>query len=154
MRNPGFLLFIRLRFIFFRKHLQRPHHIVILMFQQMAMPNIPPGIRSKTDYNPRHFPRFAADRIFPSPFIRGGWNRRPGEDQFLGPVKKSRIKRLPVQNLELYQVQMKTKVSFSTPWGPVKSYFFQKKTILRKMPKSCCQAGQAAAGAAGQSHKA
>ena len=76
------------------------------MFQEMTVPNIPPGIRPKTDNYPRHFTRIAADRIFPSAFVGCGWYRRSGKEQFLGLVKIADIKRLPVQNLELDQVQM------------------------------------------------
>src|SRR5580704_6986797 len=57
-----------------RENLIRPHHFVVFMFQDVAMPHIPPRVALESHDDPRHCAGVGAHGVFPSRFRRIGGN--------------------------------------------------------------------------------
>src|SRR5581483_8393542 len=89
-----------------RQHVERTHHLVVFVLQQMAMPYIAPGLALETHGDARDHARIGAHGIFPAKFLRFGRYRRPGEHQLAMRVPCEQIERPAIDDLEAHQVQM------------------------------------------------
>jgi len=83
-------------------HLEWAHHIIILMFQPMAVPDIASGKASEANLDTKHLTRPDNDCVLESCFVRKPWNCRPGKDKLSSRLIGGDIKPTPIQYMELY----------------------------------------------------
>jgi hypothetical protein len=83
-----------------------PHHFVVLMFQDVAVPDVAAGEALKGDKNACNHARVGADGVFP-PALEGlGRLPGPGEAQRSLGLEVDAIEAAAIENLKADEVQM------------------------------------------------
>ena len=83
-------------------YLIRLHHFVVLVFEDVAVPDVTSNKAFEANYDSRDHPRVGAHRIFPPSFARFGRSgRSPVSEDALVLIGKG-VKTTPVQDLEAY----------------------------------------------------
>src|SRR5437660_505033 len=76
------------------------HHVVVFVFQNVAVPNVAADVSLESDDNPSHHAGICPRGIFPPGLTRGGWNRISCVAHALAVTVSESVERLPVQDLK------------------------------------------------------
>ena len=88
------------------KHLNRSHHFVVFVFEDMAVPDVAAGVSVEGDDDACDHGGVGAYRIFPSHFFgRGGLGGSEEVQRALGLIFKG-VERAAVEDLEADQMQV------------------------------------------------
>src|SRR5579863_3272568 len=87
-------------------HVVGPHHFVVLVLEDVAMPDVTTDKTFEANDDSCDHPRIRSHRIFPSGFVRIGRYRRPRVLHHALVLIKKRFKAAPVEDLESNQMQM------------------------------------------------
>src|SRR5580698_7975086 len=106
----------RLRMGSLPDYLIRPHHLIVFMLQNVAMPNVAellsgrdrsPCGQIELGYHPRHVPRIRLHGVLPCRTLVSLRRHRPASrDQLPGLQVRSGIERLAIDHLKLHQMQV------------------------------------------------
>src|ERR1700733_5702065 len=83
-----------------------PHHLVVLVFENMAVPDVAAGESLERNNDPRDHAWVGADRVFPAGLRRSRRNSRAGEADRPFVLKFESVERPAVEYLKPHQVQM------------------------------------------------
>jgi hypothetical protein len=87
-------------------HIIGPHHFIVLVLEDMTMPDVTSHKTFETDNDPRHHSRVGSHRIFPASFVRIGRHRRTRVLQYALGFAGEEFDGASIEYLESNQMKM------------------------------------------------
>src|SRR5579862_1062723 len=87
-------------------HFERPHHFIVLMFNNVTVPDVSAGVSLESNDDARDHRWLRADRIFPSRLARIGRHGQAQAGKLFRPHISRRVESLSIENQKTHHMQM------------------------------------------------